>query len=102
MKTEYQNLDIRVDDYHIVSDKWSIWIEKDEKPKKTPNTKHDVITRRVSGYHTDFFRLFRSFVDKQVRESNARTVDGAIRKITAARRDALKMIKAVLEEAGLK
>lgn len=102
MKTEYQNLDIRVDNYRIVSDKWSMWIEKTDTPKKTPNTKHKTITRRVSGYHTDWNSLMTSFIDYASRAAHASTAAGLIQKIGKARNDALKIIDAYLAEKGIK
>lgn len=102
MRKEYQNLDIRVGEYRIMSDQWSVWIEKEDKPKKTPNTKHKTITRRVTGYHTDWGSLMKSFIDYASRAAHANTAAGLVQKIGKARNDAIRIIDAYLAEKGIK
>ena len=86
---------IPIGDYTICSDRYCYWIVKKKKTieGKNPGTEYE---ENITGYLPNLRDLFRAFVEKSVRGSEARTVEGALRKMASAEKEAEEMISACL------
>lgn len=86
---------IPIGDYTICSDKYCYWIveTKTTKEGKNPGTEYE---EKIAGYSPDLQGLFEDFVRKAVRGSGAKTVEGALRKMAKAEKEAKEMISACL------
>lgn len=84
--------------YTIYSDKFCYWITEWKMPKKTNKDKDPKeFEDMVTGYYPTPDMLFEAFLEKKARGNDAKTVEGALRKITTARKDALTLIRASVE-----
>ena len=73
-------MEIKIKDYTLRSDKFSMWIEKDG--------------NRIAGYCQSFNRLLEDFMDKAVKESDAKTVEEALAILDKATEEAKQIAKA--------
>lgn len=73
-------MDIKVGKYVLRSDRYCCWLEKDG--------------TRIAGYCTRLDRLLEDFIDKQVKESDAKTVEEALGVLDKATKDAKMIAKA--------
>lgn len=83
---------IKLDDKHyLVSDQYSFWITRIVEPKdKKPYEK------LVSGYHRSIEHLLDSFIDRQIRSSEAESIK-ALTKDVAALKKLVKSWKPAIE-----
>ena len=86
-------MEIRVGHYILRSDKFCVWIDEEYK-SVDEKTKGKVMTRRVAGYCTSFNRLLEDFMDKAVKESDAKRVEEALAVLDKATKDAKQIAKA--------
>lgn len=86
---------IPIGKYTIYSDKYCYWIMETRitKKGKNPGTEYE---EKVAGYVSTLEELFTDFVQKHVRGSEAKTVEGALRKMASAEKEAKQMIEACL------
>lgn len=75
--------------YRLCSDSYSMWIEK--KVVK----KNKVTWPIVTGYCSKWEDLFNSFMNRAIRDSHATTAKQLLKDVELAKRDALKLFKAI-------
>lgn len=102
MNDELKGLDIKIDRYHIRSDKWSMWVETEVKTRKQHNTKNDTKAMVITGYQPTVTKLMKDFVDYSTRHIEAKKTADALKKMAKVRDDAIKVVTALAEEVDRK
>ena len=90
-------MEIKVGKYTLKSDRYSTWIEEEYK-SEDEKTKGKTMTRRVAGYCQSFNRLLEDFIDKGIKDSDAKSVEEALSVLCKATRDAKKISKEAAEK----
>lgn len=93
MNDELQGLDIKIDRYHIRSDRWSMWVETEVKTKNG-----EARAKIITGYQPTVTKLMRDFVDYSTRHIEAKKTADALKKMAKVRDDAVMVVTALAEE----
>ena len=79
-------MEIKSGKYILKSDKFSMFIEE-EYISEEEKTKGKLMTRRVAGFCTSFESLLTDFVDKKLKDSDARSMEEALKVLDEASKE---------------
>ena len=90
-------MDIQVGKFHLMSDAYCMWIDKEYQGK---DKKGRAVTKkkRVAGYSISFEELLRSFAQRNIRGSDARDVESLLADFDQTYRDMMEFREAAMRE----
>lgn len=83
-------MEIRYGKYIVRSDALNLWVEEEYTDRKG-----EIATKRVAGYARTFPELYKSFVDKKIRGSEAKTFEALREEIAGIAAETMKIMEEV-------
>lgn len=87
-------MEIKIGSYIIRSDQYCCWIDQETVQAKGKNI-GKVVTKRVTGYVSNFEQLLPNFADRKYKGEDARTVEEALKKIADAEKETLRVAREI-------
>lgn len=89
-------MEIKQGKYILKSDKFCLWIEEEYK-SQDEKTKGKTMTRRVAGYCVSLSRLLDDFVEKKLKDNDAKSMEEVIKILDKTSKEVKQIAKAAAE-----